>query len=363
MRLRIATYNTALAGDAPGALVERLSRPDDTRAQAIAAVLQRVRPDIVLLNEFDHDPEGRALDHFLAHYLSRSQHGEAPLSYPYRYLGAVNTGEPSGMDLDGDGRTDSPEDAFGFGRYPGQYGMVLLSRHPVDLAAARSFRELRWSSMPGALKPVRPDGSDHYPPAVWSRLRLSSKSHWDVPIDVNGVRLHLLAAHPTPPAFDGPEDRNGRRNHDEIRFWVDYLDPARAAWIVDDQGRRGGLAGGQTFVILGDLNADPVRGSGFPRAIRQLLDHPRIDASRVPESAGAILAARRDGLADPESHRWDTADFREPVPGNLRVDYVLPARGLRVSDAGVYWPAPGEEGADWVAASDHRLVWIDLEWP
>lgn len=80
MHLRIATYNTALAGDAPGALVEQLSRPDDTRAQAIAAVLQRVRQDIVLLNELDCDPEGPALDHFLAHYLSRSQSGETPLS-------------------------------------------------------------------------------------------------------------------------------------------------------------------------------------------------------------------------------------------------------------------------------------------
>jgi len=44
-------------------------------------------------------------------------------------------------------------------------------------------------------------------------LRLSSKSHWDVPIDIPlgaGLtkRVHMLLHHPTPPAFDGPEGRN-----------------------------------------------------------------------------------------------------------------------------------------------------------
>lgn len=59
-------------------------------------------------------------------------------------------------------------------------------------------------------------------------LRLSSKSHWDVPIDIplgDGVtqRVHMLLHHPTPPAFDGQEGRNLRRNHDEIRLFADYV--------------------------------------------------------------------------------------------------------------------------------------------
>ena len=46
--------------------------------------------------------------------------------------------------------------------------------------------------------------------------------------------MHLLVAHPTPPTFDGAEDRNGTRNHDEIRFWADYVRPARGHYMYDD---------------------------------------------------------------------------------------------------------------------------------
>jgi hypothetical protein len=40
-------------------------------------------------------------------------------------------------------------------------------------------------------------------------FRLSSKSHWDVPIVIGRKTVHFLVSHPTPPVFDGPEDRNG----------------------------------------------------------------------------------------------------------------------------------------------------------
>lgn len=60
-------------------------------------------------------------------------------------------------------------------------------------------------------------------PSGLAVLRLSSKSHWDLPDYVGDRVVHVLAAHPTPPVFDGPEDRNGLRNADEIRFWADYV--------------------------------------------------------------------------------------------------------------------------------------------
>lgn len=89
-------------------------------------------------------------------------------------------------------------------------------------------------------------------------LRLSSKSHWDVPIQIDGKTIHVLASHPTPPVFDGLEDRNGKRNYDEIRFWADYVTPGKGDYIYDDQGRVGGLTPGSSFVIMGDQNADPI---------------------------------------------------------------------------------------------------------
>jgi endonuclease/exonuclease/phosphatase family metal-dependent hydrolase len=240
--------------------------------------------------------------------------------------------------------------------------MVVYSRLPIDRARMRSFRLLRWADMPGALLPP-----DWYSTESLATLRLSSKSHWDLPIRVSrGRSLHLLASHPTPPAFDGPEDRNGRRNHDEIRLWADYLTAARSDWIRDDQGRRGGLPPGASFVIAGDLNADPHDGGSQPRAIRQLLEHPRIAAEPAPRSAGAPAAALAQGGVNREHAvpaAEDTADFGDtaPSPGNLRVDYVLPSRDLIICASGVYWPAaPDAAAAAALAASDHRLVWIDV---
>lgn len=364
--IRVASFNAALSGEGDGELISRLAVDFDEQAMAIGAILQRVRPDIVLINEFDHDPEGRNVRRFLSRYLARSLHGSEPIEYPYHYTAPVNTGEPSGLDLDRDGVVGGPGDAWGFGRFPGQYGMLVLSRFPIERGAVRSFRQFRWADMPGALRPMDPaTGQPFHPDAVWTQLRLSSKSHWDLPIALpNGRRLHLLAAHPTPPAFDGPEDRNGRRNHDEIRLWADYLDPARAGYLRDDAGIAGGLAAEADFVIVGDYNADPSRGGSVPGAIQQLLTHPRIDASFLPQSAGAVAAQGAGASArQRRAHAADTSDFREPDPGNLRVDYVLPSKGWIVLGGGVYWPVPGQEGADWVEASDHRLVWLDLALP
>ena len=78
--------------------------------------------------------------------------------------------------------------------------------------------------------------------------------------------------------FDGAEDRNGTRNHDEIRFWADYVEDA--SYIYDDAGVYGGLGGGARFVIAGDQNSDPLDGDSIPGAIQQLLDHRRIVVGR-----------------------------------------------------------------------------------
>ena len=61
----------------------------------------------------------------------------------------------------------------------------------------------------------------------------------------------------------------------------------------------------------------------------------------------------------------DTADFADSTPGNLRVDYVLPSRGLSPVGGGVFWPAAADPlarltGTYPFPTSDHRLVWLDL---
>jgi len=218
--------------------------------------------------------------------------------------------------------------------------------------------------MPDAMKPLNPDGSSYYPDAIWKALRLSSKSHWDINVSVNDQTLHFLVSHPTPPVFDGPEDRNGMRNHDEIRLWADYVDPQRSDYIYDDAGTRGGLTPGARFVIAGDLNADPVDGDSTSKAIAQLLEHPFVDATCVPISEGGEQASLDQGgknLQQKGNPAADTGDFNDKYTGNMRIDYVLPSATLKVVGCGVFWPARDQPGYDLADVSDHHLVWLDIE--
>ncbi len=377
--LRVATYNLSLNRNVEGQLVDDLSTPDNAQAKTVAEVIQRVNPDIVLLNEFDFDADGEAAELFRENYLEVSQGGADPVVYPYAYVAPSNTGIASGFDLNNNGAiVTTPgaagygDDAFGFGAFEGQFGMAVLSKYPIDTDAVRTFQHFLWKDMPGALLPDDPNTAapaDWYSAEELAVFRLSSKSHWDLPIDVNGRTVHALVSHPTPPTFDGPEDRNGKRNHDEIRFWADYVTPGTTSrYIYDDKDVAGGLKPGESFVILGDQNADPLDGDSVAQAIDQLLDHPRITDPQ-PTSAGAAEAAVLQGGAN-LTHRGDpaldTADFSDTAPGNLRADYVLPSKGLSVRDAGVFWPVSDDPlsaltGTFPFPSSDHRLVWVDLK--
>jgi len=369
--IRIATFNCSLNRASKGDLRRDLATPDNVQARAVAEIIQRVRPDILLLQEFDFDEAGESLRSFQANYLARSQNGAAPLEFAYSFLAESNTGVPSGFDFDRNGSIGGGSDALGFGEFPGQYGMVVLSRFPIEAKSARTFRKFLWRDMPGALLPddvATPAAADWYSQAMLAVLPLSSKSHWDLPVRIGRVTLHLLASHPTPPAFDGAEDRNGKRNHDEIRFWNDYLATKDSGYIRDDQGGRGGFKG-KAFIIMGDQNSDPVDGASLNDAIGALLANARLNSQSVPQSDGAIEASLAQGGANAGQRsdpRFDTADFNDRVAGNLRVDYLLPSKGMPVCAGGVFWPSQSDPTAALVwgdhppPSSDHRLVWLDV---
>jgi len=363
--IRFATYNVSMYRQGPGELAQDLQGGKNEAARMVAEIIQRVRPDVLLLNEFDYDSNLKAAQHFCNEYLQIGQNGHPPILYPYLYAAPVNTGVPSGLDLNNDSRTDGPDDAYGFGRYPGQYGMLLLSQYPIQSEYVRTFQKFLWKDMPQAALPPDVKGKPYYSPETLDIVRLSSKSHWDVPVVVGNRIIHVLAAHPTPPIYDGPEKRNARRNHDEIRFWADYVLPGRNGYIYDDNAIPGGLTAGTHFVILGDYNADPFDGDTHAGAIKQLLAHPLVNAEIVPESDGGVQSSRDlPGVnldhRGPPAH--DTANFSDGNgPGNLRVDYVLPSATLEASRAGVFWPATGRDGTTLVDVSDHRLVWLDVK--
>ncbi|MEO1293201.1 MAG: endonuclease/exonuclease/phosphatase family protein [Pseudomonadota bacterium] len=359
---RIALFNANLARGEAGALIRELETADSPQVAAVAEIVQRVRPDILVLNELDHDPQGRAMSLFRS-ALTTGRGGARGIDYPHTFSAPINTGLRSGHDLDGDGSTHGPADAQGWGLFPGQFGMAVLST--ARITHGHSFRTLLWRDAPGAELPTQPNGSAFYPDGAEDVLRLSSKSHW---VLATGG-LTLLIAHPTPPVFDGPEDRNGLRNAAEIGLLTTLVDGE--TFVPDDRGELVQLPGKTPLVVVGDLNNDPLDGDGRHEAIASLLAHPRL-RDPLQSSDGAMAASTTQGginnahLSDP---RYDTADWKDNgknTPGNLRVDYVLPSRDLRITGSGVFWPTPEDPLHRLVGtgrpiiSSDHRLVWVDI---
>ncbi|MCQ8876731.1 endonuclease/exonuclease/phosphatase family protein [Pseudoalteromonas shioyasakiensis] len=359
--VRVATFNVSMdatnytaKGESveANALVNAL-KSNHQQIKNIAEIIQRVRPDILLLNEFDYVSKSQGIDYFIQHYLKVSQNKQPAINYPYTYIGPVNTGVASEFDFDNDGKkTGKLGDAYGFGFFPGHYGMAVLSKYPIDFVKVRTLQTFKYKDMPGAQMPVDPlTGKNWYNEPQWQAMRLSSKSFWDLPIDIKGETVHLLASHPTPPVFDGDEDRNGKRNHDEVRLIKDYVE--NAEYLYDDKGVKGGLKADSRFVIVGDLNAAPQGDKKRPVTTNQILKNPLINSEFVPKSKGAASSYSEQYAAAYTAY-WQA-----------RVDYVLPSTyGISIQDGGVFWPPKNSELyrliKDRNASSDHRMVWLDI---
>jgi endonuclease/exonuclease/phosphatase family metal-dependent hydrolase len=307
--LRIATFNAELTRKGPGLLLRDILRGEDPQIEAFKALLREVQPDIIALQGIDHDLRATALG-ALADDLA-----QAGMSYAYKFTAAPNAGQASGLDLNGNSKLGDADDSHGYGRFTGNGGMAILSRFPIEVSGVEDYTPLLWRDLRGNIYPMA-EGAPFGGAPVHDVHRLSSRGHWVVPITTPSFgTLRLMTFHATPPLYDGPEDRNGRRNHDEVAFWSDYL--AR-----DD--------GETPFVILGTANTDPARGGGRPEAINALLGDP---------------------LVQNPFDDTPTADFRDPLPGDLRVDYLLPSATWRVLDHGMLSDPQ---------ASRHSLLWVDI---
>lgn len=313
--------------------MQDLTRGEDPQIAAVVRVLAALDADVLLLTSVDYDLRGVALS------LLAERAGSVTAPYPHRFAFRPNTGLQTGFDVDGNGRIGDPRDAQGYGLFSGQGGMAILSRLPLDEAAARDHSAFLWRDLPGALIP---DGTD---PDLLAVQRLATTGFWDVPVLTRSGPLHLLAWHATPPVFDGAEDRNGRRNHDEAAFWRHYLDGALL--MPPPAG---------PFILLGDGNLDPADGDGLREGITSLLAHP---ALQDPAPRGSHGRVEPEQSGDPA---LDTVIYDDL--GGLRLDYVLPSASLTVTAAGVLWPGDDDPlMADLAAASNHFPVWVDLTLP
>jgi hypothetical protein len=193
--LRAATFNASLNRNSEGQLVQDLSTPNNAQAKTVAEIIQRVNPDLLLINEFDFVPNNVAVDLFRDNYLEVSQNGLVPVAYPFVFVAPSNTGIPSGFDLDNNGSIGGGNDAFGFGNFPGQFGMAFFSKYEILVDEVRTFQTFLWKDMPGALLPdnaATTAPNDFYSPEELAVFRLASKSHWDVPVLFGGIGNDVL---------------------------------------------------------------------------------------------------------------------------------------------------------------------------
>ncbi len=296
--LRVALWHVPLMRDGPGLLLRDLVRQDAV-VVSVAKALSDANADIIVLTRFDYDATGATLRAF-----ADLVDGDHAFVQPLR----SNAGIPTAFDMDGDGRLGEAEDAQAFGRFPGQEALAVLSRFPIDTEGLRSFNDILWRDLPDALVTEADIGLDVQ--------RLSSGGHWIVPVILpdtgTGAFVSLLIGHAGPPVFDGLEDRNGRRNRDELRLW---------AQIINDETG--------PFVFMVNTNLDPDRGDGYRDAMSQFLLNQRLV----------------DPLPDQITAHWDS-------PGPMRVSYVLPSREFEIGAARV-WPVIDDQ--------QHSLITVDLK--
>jgi 3-phytase len=283
--IRFATFNASLSRERAGWLLLNLTNPDDPQAKAMADVIQHQNPDVLLLTDVDYDGADRARYLFEQNYLGISQAGAPELRYAYHFTGPVNCGIASGFDLDHDGKVVTTPgtvqyagDAIGFGMFPGQHGMILLSKFPIDTINVRTFTRFKWKNMPGAQLPTDANGKPWFEPGALNIMRLETTNLWDVPMTIEGKGVHVLINRPTSLASDDPSHRNANRNHDEIRFLADYINDAK--YMTDDANGKGGTKPVR-FVIMGQRSSP---------ALDQLLKNPNANTAAVSGDPGVIVS-------------------------------------------------------------------------
>lgn len=324
-RLRLALFHTELSRNGPGLLLRDIRAGAEDVLRVRDMVVAK-RPDVIVLLGFDYDLNAVALAAFQS-LVAAGGH-----ELPHHFALRPNRGMATGLDMDGDGRTGTADDAQGYGPFSGAAGMAVLSRLPIDERAMQDHSAFLWRDLPDAMLPVR-DGLPYPSAAVFDVQRLATTGFWGVPVILpDGGHLTLFTWHAGPPVFGGPHERNRRRNHDEAMFWVRLL-----------EGDLPFQPPASPFVLLGNSNLDPDTGDGLRAAMRALLALPVLQ-DPLPEGIAATQPDARDHA---------TAHFARG-PGWLRTSYILPEAGLHVLDSGLVWPPP---------PARHALVWVDIALP
>ena len=301
-------------------MLRTLTERPEPQSDAAIAVMAAAQADILVLGDLDWDHNHAGLTALQDRLEAAGQ------VYSFTTFPQPVSGQDSGFDLDEDGRRREPEDAIGYGRFTGDNGVAILSKLP--LGRVETHHQIKWVDR-ASISDLVPQGAD-------TVLPLASSALWEVEVE----HTTLLAFSLSPPVFDGPEDRNGRRNRDQIAFLKE-----RAAALRDP-------------VLVGRLNLDPNDGDGWRDVASALLSDPHLQDPQPSSVGGQAAPNPSHHIGDPG---LDTADWQDG-PGPLRVDYILPSRKLKVVGSGVFWPGSDDPMREDVEVSGaNRLVWVDLE--
>ena len=312
MRIRFGHFNVR------DLTMGKLRKPDHPQVLSASAIIRKVRPDVLSINEMEAHPEAPRLlhDNFL-------QRGDNPLHYPYHYLGPTNSGVSTDL--------PQPFDQKGFGLFEGQYGIALFSRFPIIKEGARSFEGFSWMDLPKGLSFLGDRAVD-----VYESFPLFSTNLMDVPLRMGRQVVHAILLHASIPVR-GPLNRE--RNGDQLNFLNEYISGRTLPGVEP-------LKVGTPLVVMGDFNADSEKGEGIREAIRRLLENPALNRL-VPSrptflEGGGVEAAPlgRKGLC-------------------LKLDYIMPSRNFAVLNYEVFWPEEAEWWKQVRLASDHFMVYAD----
>lgn len=349
--LRVATLHAGITADSGAEqpvenLINSLRTGNHTQSRAVAQTVQINDPDVLILTGVTYDEQQQIAEE-LGGYLSAGQHTETGLDYPYVFTAPTNSGRESGVDLDGDGTIGGAGDAIGYGEYSGQYGTVIFSKYPIVEDQVRTFQNFLWSDLPESSMP-----EDRFSDLESSVLRLNETSLWDVPVEVDGEKIHVVTTSVAAP----PGDADTARGDDIRRVVADYVS-GHAWYLYDDDGETASLSPGTPFVVAGV----PAAEGSSAEDLAVLLDSPVLQDTEPQAVTEMPIAERPGSQGEPDA----VATRQVAGERDRRASFVLPSAALEVSGSGVFWPGEGEHGYEVVNPDssyslEDRLVWVDL---
>ena len=295
--IRFATFNASLNRSAPAELTRLICKRPRRRPTNDSAQLRRGARD-----RRDQRPR-RAADQRVRHRRRRRHRRPVAMfaalaGYHYFFTAPSNTGVPAGFDLNNNGMVGgATTHRIRRVSRPVRHGRVLEVPDRPD--AVRTFQPFLGRTCPAhCCRPTRRLES-WYSPDELAVFPLSSKSHWDVPIDVGRqdvstsssvIRPHPCSMEPRTATAPATSTRSASGRTTSSRARRGTSTTTRAARWSWSRARRSSLPATRT----------PTRSTAIrcPGAIQQLLDHPRVNDRSLRAATGAVEATVLQGGAN-----------------------------------------------------------------